>query len=247
MEAKDEQLILSLVDRDPDLKRFYDEHVQLEKQLAQINHKGFLNQDEEVEKKAAAEGQARGQRPHDGDSQQVPLSSRSRAVRGCASSPTRDEPRACARHPAPRLTRRTRQACDTPFPSWSRTNSASSRASPGCSAAAASTSRASRSPRPWTRPCRASRSSRAATTTSSSRSEAAQQARPVIRSPTSRTRAHVERELVLIKVTADEQHARRAHEHRRHLPRQDHRRRRRARTSSRSPATRTRSTPSSSC
>ena len=46
MEAKDEQLILSLVDRDPDLKRFYDEHVQLEKQLAGFNHKGFLNQDE---------------------------------------------------------------------------------------------------------------------------------------------------------------------------------------------------------
>ena len=51
MEAKDEQLILSLVDRDPDLKRFYDEHVQLEKQLAGFNHKDFLNQDEEVERK----------------------------------------------------------------------------------------------------------------------------------------------------------------------------------------------------
>ena len=51
MEAKDEQLILSLVDRDPDLKRFYDEHVQLEKRLAQIDHKNFLNQDEEVERK----------------------------------------------------------------------------------------------------------------------------------------------------------------------------------------------------
>ena len=51
MEAKDEQLILSLVDRDPELKRFYDEHVMLEKQLASFNHKGFLNQDEEVERK----------------------------------------------------------------------------------------------------------------------------------------------------------------------------------------------------
>ena len=51
MEAKDKQLILSLVDRDQDLKRFYDEHVQLEKRLAQINHKGLLNQDEEVERK----------------------------------------------------------------------------------------------------------------------------------------------------------------------------------------------------
>ena len=51
MEAKDEQLIQSLVDRDPELKRYYDEHVQLEKQLATFNHKGFLNQDEEVERK----------------------------------------------------------------------------------------------------------------------------------------------------------------------------------------------------
>ena len=51
MEANDKELILSLVDRDPDLKRFYDEHVQLEKRLAQINHKGLLNQDEEVERK----------------------------------------------------------------------------------------------------------------------------------------------------------------------------------------------------
>jgi uncharacterized protein YdcH (DUF465 family) len=51
MESKEEQLILSLVDRDPDLKRFYDEHVQLEKRLAHFNHKGFLNQDEEVERK----------------------------------------------------------------------------------------------------------------------------------------------------------------------------------------------------
>lgn len=51
MEAKDEQIILSLVDRDPELRRFYDEHVRLEKQLASLNHKGFLNQDEEVERK----------------------------------------------------------------------------------------------------------------------------------------------------------------------------------------------------
>ena len=51
MEAKDEQLILSLVDRDPELKRLHEEHLQLEKQLAQLNHKGFLNAEEEVERK----------------------------------------------------------------------------------------------------------------------------------------------------------------------------------------------------
>lgn len=51
MESMDEQLILSLVDRDPELKRLHEEHVQLEKQLAQMNHKGFLNAEEEVERK----------------------------------------------------------------------------------------------------------------------------------------------------------------------------------------------------
>jgi uncharacterized protein YdcH (DUF465 family) len=51
MEARDEQLILSVVDRDPELKRLHEEHLQLEKQLAQLNHKGFLNAEEEVERK----------------------------------------------------------------------------------------------------------------------------------------------------------------------------------------------------
>jgi uncharacterized protein YdcH (DUF465 family) len=51
VEAKDEQFILSLVDRDPELKRFYEEHVELEKRLAQIDHKGYLNGDEEIERK----------------------------------------------------------------------------------------------------------------------------------------------------------------------------------------------------
>ena len=51
MESTDEQLILSLVDRDPELKRLHAEHLQLEKQLAQMNHKGFLNAEEEVERK----------------------------------------------------------------------------------------------------------------------------------------------------------------------------------------------------
>ena len=51
MEAKDEQLILSLVDRDQELKRYYEEHLQLEKRLAQMNHKAFLNPEEEMERK----------------------------------------------------------------------------------------------------------------------------------------------------------------------------------------------------
>ncbi len=51
MESMDEQLILSLVDRDPELKHLHEEHVQLERQLAQMNHKGFLSAEEEVERK----------------------------------------------------------------------------------------------------------------------------------------------------------------------------------------------------
>ena len=51
MEAKDEQLILTVVARDPELKQVYDEHVELEKRLARIDHKGFLNTDEELERK----------------------------------------------------------------------------------------------------------------------------------------------------------------------------------------------------
>lgn len=51
MEARDEQLILSVVNRDPELKRLHEEHLHLEKQLAQLNHKGFLNAEEEVERK----------------------------------------------------------------------------------------------------------------------------------------------------------------------------------------------------
>jgi len=51
MESKDEEMILTLVDQDPALKAAYDEHVTLEKRLAQIDHKGYLNAEEEIERK----------------------------------------------------------------------------------------------------------------------------------------------------------------------------------------------------
>ena len=51
MEVKDEQMILTLVDRDPELRRVYDEHVELKKRLAHIDHKGYLSTDEEIERK----------------------------------------------------------------------------------------------------------------------------------------------------------------------------------------------------
>jgi len=51
MEVRDEQVIASLVDKDPELKKYYEEHQELERKLAEFQHKHFLSPDEEVEKK----------------------------------------------------------------------------------------------------------------------------------------------------------------------------------------------------
>ncbi len=42
MELKDEQTIVSLLDKDPELKKYYEEHRELEKQLADFQHKHHL-------------------------------------------------------------------------------------------------------------------------------------------------------------------------------------------------------------
>ena len=51
MEKKDEELIRTLLEREPDLRRYYEEHVDLEKQLGAFQQKLYLTPDEEVEKK----------------------------------------------------------------------------------------------------------------------------------------------------------------------------------------------------
>jgi uncharacterized protein len=51
MEAKDEQTIVSLLDKDPELRRHYEEHRELEKKLADFQHKNHLTPEEEVEMK----------------------------------------------------------------------------------------------------------------------------------------------------------------------------------------------------
>lgn len=51
MEKKDEELIDSLIDREPELRRYWEEHVDLEKQLAGLQAKLYLSPEEEVEKK----------------------------------------------------------------------------------------------------------------------------------------------------------------------------------------------------
>jgi uncharacterized protein len=51
MEEKDEELIKSLLEREPDLRRYYEEHVDLERQLQGYQQKLYLSPEEEVEKK----------------------------------------------------------------------------------------------------------------------------------------------------------------------------------------------------
>jgi uncharacterized protein YdcH (DUF465 family) len=51
MEMREEQVIASLLDKDPELKKYYEEHQELEKKLLEFQHKHHLSPDEEIEKK----------------------------------------------------------------------------------------------------------------------------------------------------------------------------------------------------
>jgi uncharacterized protein YdcH (DUF465 family) len=51
MEEKDEELIRSLLDREPELRRYYEEHVDLERRLIVFQQKHYLTTEEEIEKK----------------------------------------------------------------------------------------------------------------------------------------------------------------------------------------------------
>lgn len=51
MEKRDEELIESLVDRDSELKKYYEEHQALEQQLRGLQHKAVLTPEEDLEKK----------------------------------------------------------------------------------------------------------------------------------------------------------------------------------------------------
>jgi uncharacterized protein YdcH (DUF465 family) len=51
MEEKDEQLIRTLLEREPELRQYYEEHVDLERRLGAFQQKHYLTPDEEVEKK----------------------------------------------------------------------------------------------------------------------------------------------------------------------------------------------------
>ncbi len=51
MERREEEFIVPLLDKDPELKKYYEEHQELEKQLQGYQHKSHLTPLEEVEKK----------------------------------------------------------------------------------------------------------------------------------------------------------------------------------------------------
>ena len=51
MESKEEAAITSLLDKDPELRKYYQEHQELEKKLLEYQHKLHLSADEELEKK----------------------------------------------------------------------------------------------------------------------------------------------------------------------------------------------------
>ena len=51
MEKRDKELIESLMERDPELRKYYLEHADLERQLSAFNGKPHLSTDEEIERK----------------------------------------------------------------------------------------------------------------------------------------------------------------------------------------------------
>lgn len=51
MERREEEFIISLLDKDPELKKYYEEHQELEEKLQGYQHKSHLSPPEEIEKK----------------------------------------------------------------------------------------------------------------------------------------------------------------------------------------------------
>jgi len=51
MEKKDEELIRTLLEREPELRQYYEEHVDLEQRLEVFQQKLYLTPEEELEKK----------------------------------------------------------------------------------------------------------------------------------------------------------------------------------------------------
>ena len=51
MDQTEERMIVPLLDKDPELKRYYEEHLELEKKLQAFQNRSYLSPDEEMEEK----------------------------------------------------------------------------------------------------------------------------------------------------------------------------------------------------
>jgi uncharacterized protein YdcH (DUF465 family) len=51
MEAREDALIRSLLDTEPELRRHYEENTQLKQRLRELRQKSFLSEEEEIEEK----------------------------------------------------------------------------------------------------------------------------------------------------------------------------------------------------
>ncbi len=51
MEEREERMIASVLDKDPELRKYYEEHLEYEKQLVALHDRGHLSPEEEMEKK----------------------------------------------------------------------------------------------------------------------------------------------------------------------------------------------------
>jgi uncharacterized protein YdcH (DUF465 family) len=51
MDAREDALIRSLLDTEPELRLHYEEHTQLKQRLQELRQKSFLNEEEEIEEK----------------------------------------------------------------------------------------------------------------------------------------------------------------------------------------------------
>jgi len=51
MDQTEEKIIIPLLDKDPELRKYYEEHLELENKLLTYQNRSYLSPDEEMEKK----------------------------------------------------------------------------------------------------------------------------------------------------------------------------------------------------
>ncbi len=51
MEEREERMIAAVLDKDPELRQYYEEHLEYEKRLLDLHDRGHLSPEEEMERK----------------------------------------------------------------------------------------------------------------------------------------------------------------------------------------------------